>query len=216
MKFSSCFALGSIWKTSKMRKNVCGLWQLILPKKKITIWKMIWTYERKIRSRANLDNLGKRLLRMDENERAGICYRRLLEETEGTFAESYLGLGCSSIPLEQLNESFVYFKNSLAIHREICGVIENFQWAVTNLTKALAVYEHWSNNNALTIAATHERFERLYSIYSKKRGNEIFSPCIEYSSAKLTRNTVSNGSCLFRIIQNVLNNRRPRNYFKIL
>jgi len=111
----------------------------------------------KIGDDTNLDSLGKLLLRMDENEKARNCYRRMLEETQLAVADAQLGLGWASLRCSAYDESLKHFEESLQIRQRILGENHasvgesysflgevyrqknNYEKALVELTKAMTI-----------------------------------------------------------------------------
>jgi tetratricopeptide (TPR) repeat protein len=75
----------------------------------------------KIGDDTNLDSLGKLLLRMDENEKARQCYKRMLDETQLAVGDAQLGLGWASLRCNACDESLEHFEESLKIRQRILG-----------------------------------------------------------------------------------------------
>ncbi|CAM4744774.1 unnamed protein product [Rotaria magnacalcarata] len=160
--------------------------------------KEIFTHmKEKIGDDTNLDSLGKLLLRMDENEQARKCYRRMLDETQLTVADAQLGLGWASMRCMNYNESLEHFKESLSIRQRILGndhpsVAEsltfigdiyrnksNYEQALIELTKAMQIQEKTLSPDSLDLAATYDTIGNTYADISK------YNAAFEYYSKAL-------------------------------
>lgn len=134
----------------------------------------------KIGDDTNLDSLGKLLLRMDENEQARKCYKRMLEETQLSVGDAQLGLGWSLMRCKNYDESLKSFQESLNIRRRILGdnhpsvaeslgflgeVYRNqndYEQALIELTKAVTIQEQILPPNSLDLAATYDSLGLTY------------------------------------------------------
>ncbi|CAF0769370.1 unnamed protein product [Rotaria sordida] len=148
--------------------------------------KEIFTHmKEKIGDDTNLDSLGKLLLRMDENEQARKCYRRMLEETQLAVGDAQLGLGWASLRCKNYNESLEHFEESLHIRQRILGENHpsigesysflgevyrnkhNYEQALIDLTKAMTIQENSLPTNSLDLAATYDTIGNTYTSLEK-------------------------------------------------
>jgi len=139
----------------------------------------------KIGDDTNLDSLGKLLLRMDENERARNCYRRMLEETQLAVGDAQLGLGWASLRCNAYDESLKHFEESLQIRQRILGENHasvgesysflgevyrqknNYEKALVQLTKAMTIQENTLPDDSLDLAATYDTIATIYTTTGK-------------------------------------------------
>jgi tetratricopeptide (TPR) repeat protein len=144
--------------------------------------KEIFTHMKgKIGDDTNLDSLGKLLLRMDENEKARKCYRRMLEETQLAVGDAQLGLGWACLRCDACDESLEHFEESLQIRQRILG--ENhasvgesygflgetyrrkhqYEQALIHLTQAMTIQENTLPKDSLDLAATYDMMANTYT-----------------------------------------------------
>ncbi|UJR11897.1 hypothetical protein I4U23_016075 [Adineta vaga] len=135
----------------------------------------------KIGDDTNLDTLGKLLLRMDENEQARKCYRRMLNETELAMGNAQLGLGWASSRCNDLQASLEHFQVSLEIRQRLLGEdhpdvaeiysflgeiyrkMHDYDEALRYLVKAMEIEEKTLPPNSLNLAATYDTIGIIYT-----------------------------------------------------
>lgn len=135
----------------------------------------------KIGEDTDLDTLGKLLLRMDENEQARKCYKRMLNETQLALGNAQLGLGWASSRCNDLQESLEHFQASLEIRQRLLGAdhpdvaeiysfigeiyrkMHDYDEALTYLVKAMEIEERTLPSNSLNLAATYETIGTVYT-----------------------------------------------------
>jgi tetratricopeptide (TPR) repeat protein len=117
--------LGALFRIEKVIEDEkAGMWiaRVSLASEDDYHLKEIFTHMKgKIGDDTNLDSLGKLLLRMDQNEKARKCYRRMLEEAQLAVGDAQLGLGWASLRCNDCDESLEHFEESLRIRQRILG-----------------------------------------------------------------------------------------------
>ncbi|CAF2739873.1 unnamed protein product [Rotaria sp. Silwood2] len=158
----------------------------------------------KIGDDTNLDSLGKLLLRMDENEQARKCYRRMLEETQLAVGDAQLGLGWASLRCKNYDESLEHFEESLLIRQRILGenhpsvgesysflgevyrIEHKYEKALIDLTKAMKIQENSLPADSLDLAATYDTIANTYiSLEKYDIALEYFNKTLKIRQAKL-------------------------------
>ncbi|CAF4848912.1 unnamed protein product [Rotaria sp. Silwood1] len=167
--------------------------------------KEIFTHMKgKIGDDTNLDSLGKLLLRMDENEQARKCYKRMLEETQLAVGDAQLGLGWASLRCKNFDESLEHFEESLQIRQRILGENHpsvgesysflgeayrhkhNFEKALIDLTKAMKIQENSLPADSLDLAATYHTIANTYtSLENYNIALEYYDKALKIRQAKL-------------------------------
>lgn len=135
----------------------------------------------KIGDETDLDTLGRLLLRMDENERARRCYRRLMEETQLKLSDAQMGFAWASLRCHDTDEGIKNFEASLEIRQRLLGddhprVAEiysflgeayrkagNYDQALFYLTKAAQIEERFSPEHSSNLAVTYETMGSVYT-----------------------------------------------------
>ena len=158
----------------------------------------------KIGDDTSLDTLGKLLLRMDENEKARKCYRRMLNQTQLEVADAHLGFGWASLRCQANDEGLEHFEKSLEIRQRIHGddhlsVAECYgffgeayrkkddqETALVYLTKAMTIQENASPDGSLDLAATYDTIGNAHAdIGSYDQALDFYQKTLRIREAKL-------------------------------
>ena len=161
----------------------------------------------KIGDDTNLDSLGKLLLRMDENEKARKCYKRMLDESQLTVSDAQLGLGWSCLRCNACDESLEHFEESLKIRQRIHGENHasvgeiygffgeayrkknNHEKALVYLTKAMTIQEETLPDDSLDLAATYDTMGITYTTTSEyELALNYFEKALKIRQTKLPDN----------------------------
>jgi tetratricopeptide (TPR) repeat protein len=181
--------LGALFRIEKIiedEKNKIWVARVSLASEDDYHLKEIFTHmKEKIGDDTNLDSLGKLLLRMDENEKARKCYKRMLEETQLAVGDAHLGFGWASLRCNDCEESLEHFEESLQIRKRILGenhasVGESYSFlgethrkkrdyerALVDLNKAMEIQEIVLPANSLDLAATYDTIASTYTLTEK-------------------------------------------------
>ncbi|CAF4259433.1 unnamed protein product, partial [Adineta steineri] len=139
----------------------------------------------KIGHDTDLDSLGRLLIRMEENEQARKCYKRMLKEAQSTLGNAELGLGWASLRCNDCQEGLEHFQTALEIRQRLLGenhpdVAEVFSFlgetyrkmrdydeALVYLTRAKNIEEKTLPPNSLNLAATYDTIGKIHTILNQ-------------------------------------------------
>ena len=167
--------------------------------------KEIFTHMKgKVGDDTNLDSLGKLLLRMDENEKARNCYKRMLEETQLAVGDARLGLGWASLRCDESDESLEHLEDCLRIRREAYGedhpgVGECYSFigeayrkkqqhdqALSYLIRAASIQEKTLPADSLDLAATYDTIAVTYTTTKQyDSASRYYQKALKIRQAKL-------------------------------
>ncbi|CAF1155415.1 unnamed protein product [Adineta steineri] len=133
----------------------------------------------------DLDSLGKVLLRMEENEQARKCYKRMLKEAQLTLGNAELGLGRASLRCNDCQEGLEHFQAALEIRQRLLGEnhpdvaeifsflgetynkMQNYDDALVFLVQAMNIEEETLPPNSLNLAATYDTIGAIYMMLNQ-------------------------------------------------
>ena len=136
----------------------------------------------KIGDDTDLDTLGRLLIRMDENEQARKCYKRMLKEAQLTLGNAELGLGWASLRCNDYQEGLEHFQAALKIRQDLLGVnhpdvaeifsflgetyrkMQDYDEALVYLVQAMDIEEKTLPPNSLNLAATYDTIGVIHTI----------------------------------------------------